>query len=116
MNVQREIGRIAAGGGTFHDITKPTDYSAFVPAPADPRGREMGRTKTEEERAPFGRWLLLQSERDGFLGRLAQAAEGDRAFPKDGDAGAVRKRLNMLGADPDMHEALDEAELDWSSY
>jgi hypothetical protein len=101
--------------GTFHDITKPTDYTAFVPAPADPRGREMGRTKTEDERAPFGRWLLLQSERGGFLGSLAQAAKGDRGFPKDGDAEAVRKRLSELGADPDMHEALDDAELDWSS-
>jgi hypothetical protein len=76
----------------------------------------MGRTKTEEERAPFGRWLLLQSERDGFLGQLAQAARGDRGFPKDGDPEALRKRLNTLGADPDMHEALDDAELDWSSH
>lgn len=115
-NVQRETGRIAAGGGTFHDITNPTDYSAFVPAPADPRGREMGRTKTEEERAPFGRWLLQQTDCEGLLGQLAQAAKGDRGFPKDGDAEAVRKRLNTLGADPDMHEALDDAELGWSSF
>jgi hypothetical protein len=37
-------------------------------------------------------------------------------LPKDGDAEAVRKRLNTLGADPDMHEALDDAELEWSSF
>jgi hypothetical protein len=52
---------------------------------------------------------------DGFLGQLAQAARGDRGFPKEGDAQAVSTRLNMLGADPDMHEALDDADLEWSS-
>jgi hypothetical protein len=55
-------------------------------------------------------------DKAGFLGQLAQAAKGDRGFPKDGDAEAVRKRLNTLGADPDMHEALDDAELEWSSF
>lgn len=84
--------------------------------PANSSGREMGRTKTEEERLPFDRWLLLQSERDGFLRQLAQAVKGDRGFPKHGDAETVRKRLNALGADPDMHEALDDAELGWASY
>jgi hypothetical protein len=53
---------------------------------------------------------------DGFLGQLEQAARLDRSFPNDGDAAAVRKRLNTLGADPDMHEALDNAELEWSSF
>jgi hypothetical protein len=66
-NVQREIGRIAAGSGAFQDITKPTDFGAFIPAPPNPRGREMGRTKTEEERAPLRRWLLLQTAREGLL-------------------------------------------------
>jgi hypothetical protein len=37
-------------------------------------------------------------------------------FPKDGDAEAMRKRLSELGADPDMHEALDDAELAWASF
>jgi hypothetical protein len=115
-NVQREIGRIAAGGGAFQDITKPTDFGAFTPAPADSRLKGEGRTKTAEERPPFARWLLLQVDKDGFLGQLAQAARGDRGFPKDGDAEAVRKRLNTLCADPDMHEALDDAELEWSSF
>lgn len=115
-NVVREIGRIAAGAGTFQDITKPTDFGAFTPAPADSRLRESGRTKTAEEKPAFGRWLLLQADAGGFLGQLAQAAKNDRGFPKDGDPEAVRKRLNTLGADPDMHEALDDAELDWSSF
>lgn len=115
-NVQREIGRIAAGGGAFQDITKPTDFGAFTPAPADSRLKEEGRTKTLEEKPAFARWLLLQVDQPGFLGQLAQAARGDRGFPKDGDAEAVRKRLNTLGADPDMHEALDDAELEWASF
>lgn len=64
---------------------------------------------------PFGRWILQQSGRGGFIGQLAAAAKADRGFPKDGDPEAVRKRLNAQGADPDMHEALDDAELDWAS-
>jgi hypothetical protein len=65
---------------------------------------------------PFGRWILMQAERGGLIGRLAAAAKSDRAFPKEGDPTDVRKHLNLLGADPDMHEALDDAELDWKSY
>lgn len=64
----------------------------------------------------FGRWVLEQSDRGGFIGELATAAKADRQFPKDGDPEAVRKRLSSLGADPDMHEALDDAELDWKAY
>ena len=56
------------------------------------------------------------AERGGLIGQLAAAAKTDRAFPKDGDPTDVRKRLNLQGADPDMHEALDDAELDWKSY
>lgn len=115
-DLRREVGRIAAGEGAWRDITKPTDYRAFTPAPPDVRLKPAGRTKTEEEHMAFGRWLLLQVDRGGFVGQLAQAAKADRQFPKDGDPEAVRKRLNALGADPDMHEALDDAELDWASF
>ena len=113
-NVQREICRIAAGGNAFQDITKPTDFGAFTPAPTDSRLKDEGRTTTAEHKPPFARWLLLQVDQAGFLGPLAQAAKDDRGYPKAGDAEAVRKRLNTLGADPDMHEALDDAELAWS--
>lgn len=68
------------------------------------------------EPVPFGRWVLQQLDRGGFIGELAKAAKADRGFPKDGDPEAVRKRLSSLGADPDMHEALDDAELDWKAY
>jgi hypothetical protein len=67
------------------------------------------------EPIPFGRWILQQAESGGLIGQLAAAAKSDRAFPKDGDPIEVRKRLNLQGADPDMHEALDDAELDWKS-
>lgn len=69
-----------------------------------------------EAALPFGRWVLQQIDRGGFIGDLAKAAKSDRAFPKDGDPAAVRKRLSEQGADPDMHEALDDAELDWKAY
>lgn len=115
-DLRREVGRIAAGGGAWQDITKPTDYRAFTPAPADARLASSGRTKTQDGKAAFGRWLLDQTDRTGLIGELAKAAKADRAFPRDGDPHAVRLRLNALGADPDMHEALDDAELDWASF
>ena len=111
-NVCREISRIAAGGGTFQDITKASDFRAFTPAPPDSRLKEEGRTKVGEERGPFGRWLLRQAE-EGLRAGLVKAAKADRQFPKDGDADAVRARLNACGAEGDMFEALDDAELDW---
>lgn len=114
-DLKREVGRIAAGGGTFQDITKPTDYRAFTPVPRDSRLKEEGRTAAPAERGPFGSWLLEQFQRDDMIGQLAQAARRDPAFPKNGDPEAVRKRMSALGADPDMHEALDDAELDWCS-
>jgi len=111
-SVCREISRIAAGGGTFQDITKAPDYRAFTPAPPDARLKEEGRTKVGEERGPFGRWLLRQPEQGSRAG-LIKAAKADRQFPKDGDPDAVRARLNACGAEGDMFEAVDDAELDW---
>ena len=35
---------------------------------------------------------------------------------EEGDAEAGCKRLNMVDAEPDMHEVLDAAALEWSSY
>ncbi|MBB5696988.1 hypothetical protein [Sphingomonas yantingensis] len=64
---------------------------------------------------PFGRWLLVQRSRGDWIDGLADAARADRAFPKDGDVEAVRLRMGQLGADPDMLEALEDAEMDWLS-
>ena len=61
----------------------------------------------------FGRWLLAQSARSDQVGDLAKAALHDPAFPRDGSPEAVSARLNALSADPEMHAALDDAELDW---
>ncbi|WP_235037890.1 MULTISPECIES: hypothetical protein [unclassified Novosphingobium] len=114
-DLRREVGHIASGGGAWQDITKPMDHLAFTPAPTDVRLRETGRTKEPAEAIPFGRWVLQQIGRCGFIGELAKAAKAGRAFPKDGASEAVRKRISEQGADPDMHEALDDAELDWSA-
>ncbi|CAN5453493.1 hypothetical protein BH09PSE4_BH09PSE4_13780 [soil metagenome] len=64
----------------------------------------------------FGRWLLDQAHRDDVIGELAKCAKSDRRFPADGDANAVSRLLNSQGADPDMHLALEEAELDYACY
>jgi uncharacterized protein YozE (UPF0346 family) len=63
----------------------------------------------------FARWLLQQMKRDDAIGELSRAAHGDRAFPIDGDFRAVSERLNKLQAEPDMHMALEDAELDWAA-
>jgi hypothetical protein len=113
-NVCREIGRIAAGGGTFQDITKTPDFRAFTPAPVDVRlTTPNGRTKGDQ---PFGRWLLAQKDRGDWIDPIAAAARKDPAFPKDGAPEAVRKHLSARGADSDVFEALDDAELDWASF
>lgn len=112
-DLQREVGRIAAGGGTFKDFTKPTDYRAFTPAPPDSRLKDEGRTKGRE---PFGRWLLAQTDRGDWIDPIAAAARRDPVFPRDGDPEAVRKHMAARGADSDVFEALDDAELDWSSF
>jgi hypothetical protein len=65
------------------------------------------------EQEPFGEWLLGQKNKGGFVGQLAERAATDRAFPRKGDPDAVRKRLAIAGADPEMYEAVDEAEADW---
>ena len=82
-----------------------------------PRFRERGEEPpSSPERLPLGRRLLLGAEQGGLIGQLAAAAKADHGFPMHGDPQQIRQRLNTLGADPDMHEALDDAELDWASY
>lgn len=61
----------------------------------------------------FGRWLLAQIKREDAVGALARDAFKDPGFPKDGDFKAISKRLNAVGAPTEMHEALEEAEMDW---
>lgn len=63
--------------------------------------------------APFGRWLLSQTDRAGLVGQLAVAAGADAKFPKDGSPADVRQRLLATQASGDMFEALDDAEIAW---
>lgn len=67
-------------------------------------------------RPPLGRWLLGQHNRADQIGQLAQAARHDAGFPLDGNYAAISARLNQLGADGDMHVALEEAATDWSCW
>jgi hypothetical protein len=88
---------------------KPKLELKSTPAPLPPRQpipRPMPST-------PFGTWLLAQTKNDGWIGDLAKAAKADRAFPRNGDADAVRERLSLAGAEVDMVEAVDVAELAW---
>jgi len=64
----------------------------------------------------FGRWLIDQKKRDDAVGELAKAACHDPKFPFDGDVREVSARLNKLEADPDMHVALEDAELEWLAF
>ncbi|MGF7150081.1 hypothetical protein FHS96_003739 [Sphingomonas zeicaulis] len=65
---------------------------------------------------PFGNWLLGQHGRSDWIGDLARAAKADRAFPKAGDADAARHRLSAMGAEADMFEALEAAEIEWLCF
>lgn len=71
---------------------------------------------TNENGETFGEWLLAQKDREGAIGALAGAAKADPKFPRRGSPDEVRARLNELQADGDMHDALDDAEMDWKSY
>jgi len=67
-------------------------------------------------REPFARWLLSRPERRNWTDELVKVAKADRTFPKAGDVEAVRNHLEKLGADGDMFERVDDAELDYLSH
>ena len=62
---------------------------------------------------PFSRWLLDQKNRRDWIADLAKAAAADRGFPKSGTPDDVRARLQVLGADGDAFEQVDDAERAW---
>lgn len=68
-----------------------------------------------ERKQSLGRWVLAQMKRDDEIGELARCAHLDPRFPIDGDFKAISARLNALEAPPEMHIALEEAELDWAA-
>lgn len=61
----------------------------------------------------FGAWILAQANRKDAIGDLAKIATTDKAFPISGDPEKVYGRLNATGADPDMFEAVEDAEAEW---
>lgn len=76
----------------------------------------MHMEQDSSERGAFGTWLLTKKNAPGALGELATAAAGDPAFPRNGDADAVRAHLNKMQAPGEMFEAIDDAEMDWAAY
>jgi len=64
---------------------------------------------------PFGAWLLRQHQRTDQIGSLAKAAKADPLFPRGSGPEAVYARLNAREADPDMFEAVEDAESEWRS-
>lgn len=99
----------------------PSPVAVDLPAPeklpAPVSAQATAQTTIEPEAMPaprsFAAWLLDQAKRPGTLGDLAKAARLDRAFPKTGDADAVRLRFSRAGADGDAFEALDDAEREY---
>ena len=69
--------------------------------------------QTNNEGKTFGEWLLAQKDREGAIAHLVSAAKADRVFPRRGNPDDVRKRLNEMQADGDMHAVVDDA--DWLS-
>lgn len=64
----------------------------------------------------FGTWLISQIKRDDAVGALAKAAFADRRFPRAGDLKDVWAYINGQQPDGETIEALEDAELDWSSF
>ncbi len=71
--------------------------------------------EVEDERQPFGAWLLEQDKRKGWIADLAKWAKSDRGFPRTGSVEDVRNRLTAVYAEGDAYEALEDAELDWAA-
>ncbi|WP_230781582.1 hypothetical protein [Sphingomonas sp. Leaf37] len=66
-----------------------------------------------DEPTPFGKWLIQQTGRGGFVGDLATSASRDRSFPRAGTVEDARKWLQGSRASGDDWEALEDAESAW---
>lgn len=123
-----ELRAEAAGIESEPSFDFMASLSSVAPAPTSPApeplpdelppvaGQFDDLAEAESAREPFGRWLLAQTDRGDWIDPIAAAARKDPAFPKNGDPEAVRKHMSTRGADSDVFEALDDAELDWASY
>ena len=72
--------------------------------------------QTDDQGETSGGWLLAQKDRKGAIADLIPAAKANRAFPLSGSADDIRKRLNEMQADGDMHAVVDAAETNGPSY
>lgn len=70
---------------------------------------------TRSTKPIFGRWLLAQTTRSDAVGHLALCASRDPKFPRDGSVDKVSCHLNACGADGDLHNALEDAALDYQA-
>lgn len=113
--VDGEIERLTQEQFDFAAMTEPAPLPDEMP-PTKSLIEEISPLEDPEPRQPFGEWLLAQKDRKGWIGDLSKAAKADRDFPKRGGPDEVRKRLQQMGADGDVFEALDDAELDWASF
>lgn len=74
------------------------------------------RPKLNRTGEPFGSWLLVRARDAGVVGELAALVAADRRFRADGDVHDLRALLNADGAPTELHDALDQAELDWLAF
>ena len=72
--------------------------------------------QTDDQGETSRGWLLAQKDREGAIADLIPAAKANRASPLSGSPDDIRKRLNEMPADGDMHAVVDDAETNWLSY
>lgn len=96
----------------------PAPARATPPPPPAPVMRSAYVERSDlVERPPFGGWLTRQlTGKSEAMDMLIKGAKVDPSFPKSGDPDDVRKHLGGRGADPDVFEAIDDAELAWLAY
>ncbi len=99
-------------------IKTPAPRPAVPAAPPPPLMRSAYVERRDlVERPPFGGWLTRQPiGKSDAMDLLIKGSKLDPAFPKSGDPDDVRKHLGGRGADPDVFEAIDDAELAWLAY
>ncbi|WP_311269760.1 hypothetical protein [Sphingobium sp. WCS2017Hpa-17] len=71
--------------------------------------------QTNEQGEAFGAWLLRHAKREDWIGTLAKQAKSDPWFRAATTPNELRKRLQEAGAEGDIFEALDDAEVAWLS-
>lgn len=71
---------------------------------------------TDSAPVPFVTWLRAQAHRTDAIGALAKVVKTDRRLPSEGNVAAVSQRLNQDEAEWEMHEALEQAEMDWLAF